>query len=90
MDRLSDIDPSPLESAYAIQACLEYLQDEAARLGIVFGAHMIDVAAAAVGDWAAQKGGFDREVSAPRPAVRAATPLPENRGAVLKWRRRNS
>ena len=82
MDHLHDIDESPLESALAIKACLEYMQSEAAKLGIEFGAHMSNVAAAAGGDWIDHEGGAA--------AAQSAETGGENRGVVLRWRRHNA
>lgn len=40
----------PIEDAAAIRLCLDYLRDEAKRLGLPFASHLIGVAAEAVGD----------------------------------------
>ncbi|MDJ0949852.1 MAG: hypothetical protein QNJ94_13120 [Alphaproteobacteria bacterium] len=40
----------PLPNAEAISQCLNYLQHEAARIGLPFASHLISVAAEAVDD----------------------------------------
>ena len=47
----SDDMQDPIETGRAIKASLDYLQTEAAKAGIEFGAMMIGAAAEAIVDW---------------------------------------
>ncbi len=80
-DQYVEPDESPLKSALAIKACLDYLQSEASKLGIELGAHMINVAASAVVEW------IDRQT-----AESDLTPMLSDDTAgncvILPWRQR--
>lgn len=81
IDHNHSAEESPVKSALAIKACLDYLQNEASKLGMDLGSHMITVAASAVVEW------IDRQ-GAETALEPAQIPETATECVILPWRRR--